>query len=151
MSKGHGVGRSKLLMVLVAASAMAGPIAAATAKVYVDPDGPAGQEYALPLDSARGEAAGTPDAGVPGSSASPPLFGHGIGPSEPPGKPGRGADKAGEKQPLAPAKARDTGIAAAGEDSSTTLQIGGVIGAVVLLGTAAGLIVRHRFPPAPQG
>ena len=43
--------------------------------VHVDPDSPAGKEYALPLDSARRDAAGG------GGSAAPsdqPLFGAGI-------------------------------------------------------------------------
>lgn len=47
--------------------------------VHVDPDSPAGKEYALPLDSARREAgggSGAPSAGGGGGSA--PLFGAGI-------------------------------------------------------------------------
>jgi hypothetical protein len=61
--------------------------------VFVDPDSPAGKEYALPLDQARREAA--PDASGPGAgrtgrdsggdasgSTAPPLFGEGIEPSD---------------------------------------------------------------------
>jgi hypothetical protein len=45
--------------------------------VHVDPDSPAGKEYALPLDAARGNVAGGGDSAAPGGDA-PPLFGAGI-------------------------------------------------------------------------
>jgi hypothetical protein len=61
--------------------------------VFVDPDSPAGKEYALPLEEARREAA--PDASGPGAgtsgrdsgndasaSTASPLFGEGIEPSD---------------------------------------------------------------------
>src|SRR3954452_19076355 len=43
---------------------------AASARVHVDPGSPSGQEYALPLDDARGDAVGgnDSDAAVPGPS-----------------------------------------------------------------------------------
>src|SRR4051794_38960461 len=69
---------------------------AASAAVHVDPDSPSGQEYALPLDDARGDAAGgqghdamsTPAGGGGGTSGgptggssaggAPPAFGVGL-------------------------------------------------------------------------
>ena len=45
--------------------------------VHVDPNSPAGKEYALPLDSARREARGGATSGG-GSGDSAPLFGVGI-------------------------------------------------------------------------
>jgi hypothetical protein len=45
--------------------------------VYVDPDSPAGKEYALPLDAARGNVSGGGGSAAPGGDA-PPLFGAGI-------------------------------------------------------------------------
>ena len=46
--------------------------------VHVDPNSPAGKEYALPLDSARRDAGGGATSGGGTSSYSAPLFGVGI-------------------------------------------------------------------------
>ena len=46
--------------------------------VFVDPDSPAGTEYAVPLEQARQEATGTSGAGAAGISGDQPLFGVGI-------------------------------------------------------------------------
>jgi hypothetical protein len=146
--------RRRLLIVgAVAMSCAAGQIPSAAATVHVDPNGPAGQQYALPLDSARGQASGTPDAGVPGANAKAPLFGQGIRPSGSPArwrhgaKPNRqGRGNSGTR----PVNVRDAGIAAASGGDSTTLWVAAVIAAIVLLGSAAGLIVR-RPAAEPQG
>ena len=45
--------------------------------VYVDPDSPAGKEYALPLDAARRNVTGGGGSAAPGGDA-PPLFGAGV-------------------------------------------------------------------------
>jgi hypothetical protein len=68
----------KRLALAVLLVLMASPSAAAQEDgVFVDPDSPAGKEYAVPIDQARGEAAG-------GSNRPPgeePLFGEGIEPA----------------------------------------------------------------------
>jgi len=154
MKTGSEVLRRRLLIVgAVAVSCAGGQIPSAAAKVHVDPNGPAGQEYALPLDSARGQASGTTDAGVPGATAKAPLFGQGIRPSGSPArrrhgaKPNRQGSGESSKRPV---NARDAGVAAASGSDSTTLWVAAVIAAIVLLGSAAGLIVR-RTPAEPQG
>ena len=56
---------------------------AAPGQVHVDPDGPAGKQYAAPLEQARQRASGKQgSAGVPGSSEVAPTFGLGIKPRE---------------------------------------------------------------------
>lgn len=68
----------------------------AQAVVQVDPNGPAGQQYALPLDAIRGQVGGNPSAGVPGASVEEaPLFGEGIRPtdSRDSGRQGAGRDR----------------------------------------------------------
>lgn len=71
------------LRIAIAAVALLAPSASeAIAQddgVRVDPDSPAGKEYALPLDSARRDAAGTPSAGARDEA---PLFGAGISKQE---------------------------------------------------------------------
>jgi len=63
--------------------------------VHVEPDSPAGREYALPLDAARRAAAGPGSEGASGESA--PVFGAGIskrdasGPEQTSGSDGRAA------------------------------------------------------------
>jgi hypothetical protein len=70
------------MAVLVAALGLttAGPALAAPGNgVHVDPGSPAGKQYAIPIPSARSEAAG--QSGSSGSSSSnPPLFGVGVTP-----------------------------------------------------------------------
>ena len=84
-----------LLLALTAA-----PAAGAQEGVFVDPDSPAGTEYALPLDRARGEAA--PDAGGReggGDGSEQPLFGVGIDQSRgsPEDQDGRSTGPGGEE------------------------------------------------------
>jgi hypothetical protein len=74
------IGLGLLLFLLLAAPPAAGQDEEG---VFVDPESPAGKEYAIPLEQARREA--TPDAlgreGGAGSASAeqPPLFGMGIG------------------------------------------------------------------------
>ena len=84
-----------LLLALTAA-----PAAGAQEGVFVDPDSPAGTEYALPLERARGEAA--PDAGGReggGGGSEQPLFGVGIDQSRgaPEDQDGRSTGPGGEE------------------------------------------------------
>jgi hypothetical protein len=60
--------------------ATAGPaLAAPGTGVHVDPGSPAGKQYAIPIPSARSEAAGQTGGSGSGSS-NPPLFGVGVTP-----------------------------------------------------------------------
>jgi hypothetical protein len=77
--------RSRAVCVLATLGILAGggEAAAQSDGVVVDPDSPAGKEYALPLDKARQDVAPTPGAGTDGSdetngSNETPLFGAGI-------------------------------------------------------------------------
>jgi hypothetical protein len=79
-----------VLVALVAILTLAAPgSSSAAGGVHFDPESPAGKEYALPLDEARNEAAGTGNEGPEGSSGSrsgskvesgesAPLFGEGV-------------------------------------------------------------------------
>jgi len=148
--------RRGLLVAAVVASSAAVAAPFASAAVHVDPNGPAGQQYALPLDSARGQASGTPDAGTPGATAKAPLFGQGIGP---------GASSSGKHAKAAPnrqgrgqsggssgTRAVDQAAAAvANGGGSATLWIAALIAAVVLSGAAAGLIARRGLGAEPRG
>jgi hypothetical protein len=72
--------RTSELVALVALGLLvpgAGAASAQDSEVHVDPDSPAGKEYALPLDSARQDASGgSGGTGAAGQSA--PLFGAGV-------------------------------------------------------------------------
>jgi hypothetical protein len=71
------VGRVSLSLVLVTL-ALGGPAWAQGDGVTVDPDSPPGQEYALPLEAARGQTAPRePSATVP-AAAPAPAFGAGV-------------------------------------------------------------------------
>jgi hypothetical protein len=67
-----------LMVVSAGAGAAAGPAAALQPGVFLDPSSPAGKEYAFPLDTQRGIAAGHPN---PPQGVDQPLFGVGIGPA----------------------------------------------------------------------
>jgi hypothetical protein len=125
----------------------------AVAKVHVDPNGPAGQEYALPLDSARGDAAGNSSVGVAGSNAKAPLFGQGITP--------RGS-RHGERGNSEPGSrgGKDGAVAGEGTSSTAALTDGGgssglwilvVLAAIVIVGGSAGLLARRRFTAPSAG
>lgn len=68
--------RTAITTLLLAATAA--PPAAAQDGVFVDPNSPAGVEYAIPLDEARREAAGGSRDGGGDPSRGQPLFGKGI-------------------------------------------------------------------------
>jgi hypothetical protein len=136
--------------------------------VFIDPDSPAGTEYAIPLEQARREAAGggspTPGGGspTPGRAAEgQPLFGAGIAPrgDRESGRPearargaraGAGGADGEEQTPRSDsgsdsnAGASTAAIAAtAGDGSWDTLATAGIAAAVLALGLAAGLAFRR--------
>jgi hypothetical protein len=138
--------------------------AAAYGGVHFDPDSPAGKEYALPLERAREEAAGTGTQGESGSSGEgAPLFGAGVSGSGPRSG-GAGGGAAGGGSPTAGAesgsgqggKARAhpnsrpalTNIALAKTGDSFSLAAGvAIIVAILLAAAIVGLVLR-RLPSA---
>jgi hypothetical protein len=150
--------RRGLLVAAVVATSAAAAVPFAAATVHVDPNGPAGQQYALPLDSARGQASGTPDAGVPGATAKAPLFGQGIGPgTSSSGKhakavPNRqGEGQAGGSSGTGTRAVDRAAAAASNGGGSMTVWIAALIAAVVMSGAAAGLIARRGLGAEPRG
>lgn len=80
-SVGHNVGRTALIALLLTVTVAPGA-AAQDEGVFVDPQTPAGKEYALPLEQARRDAAPGASGRQDGGGASEqPLFGVGIDPS----------------------------------------------------------------------
>jgi hypothetical protein len=128
--------------------------------VFIDPDSPAGTEYAIPLDQARRDANGG-DA-VPGrGGAGEPLFGAGITPGRQARRAGAGGDARGSRDSAGAsrdqtgkpgsdsksgASASTAAIAAAtGEGGSETLLTAGIAAAVLAVGLAAGLAFRKAL------
>jgi hypothetical protein len=132
--------------------------------VFVDPNSPAGVEYAIPLEQARREAAG--DASVnPGGRPSggqaaaqtegQQLFGEGIEPvggrgararNAPAGSGKRGTSSGGaaaEGAEAAGASASTAAVAAASEEGSGLPLTIGIAGAVLVAGVAGGLGLRR--------
>jgi hypothetical protein len=145
------------LLVLVAT-----PSAAAQEDgVFVDPDSPAGKEYAVPIDQARGDAAGGGDAG-PGEE---PLFGAGIEPPSGDSASSQGSEgseasdgtagkEGGSREKGAEARQQEgsgssvnlgqssAAIEAAATDGSTGLLSAGIAAAVLVAGLMGGLGLR---------
>lgn len=152
-----------MLLVCVMLAALAGGYGQAKAVVHVDPSGPAGQQYALPLDSVRGQVSGNPSAGVPGSQSEPPvLFGEGVRPASSSSGDFRpeGADRAGTKNGNQEAgnqsSVRTEGedsveeriAALTGDDESGTPGASGmlaVIAGMMVLGLSAGWLGRRAL------
>ena len=152
--------RLALIPLLLAVAAP--PAVAQQDGVFVDPDSPAGKEYAVPIDQARGDAAGGGDAG-PGEE---PLFGEGI---EPPsgdsanvqssertqdsdgtrGKEEGSREKGAEPRPgEGSGSSVDVGhssaaIEAAATDGSSGLLSAGIAAAVLVAGLLGGLGLRR--------
>jgi hypothetical protein len=156
-----------LIAAIVAVSSLTFGITTASAVVQVDPDGPAGQQYALPLDSVRGESAGVPSAGVPGSAEPAPLFGQGVRPAGDSGqnpdgsggeqvgsgKDGSGKDGSGKDGTNSPTTVDGVEVGpevqalinGTGGGSSTTLEIILLIGGMAVIGLVGGLIGRRTL------
>ncbi len=137
-----------LLCLLVLAGLLALPAAAMAAEegVIVDPDSPAGKEYALPLESARREAAADPS--VQGRKISPtaqtaPPFGVGIEPGRG-GAGARGGDRPGAEADVEKASTAAAGVVTGNLSSSLTIFALSlvVLAAGGLLGFAVGRNAR---------
>jgi hypothetical protein len=120
--------------------------------VHFDPDSPAGKEYALPLDQARGEAIGGSESDR-GAAPGAPLFGVGVSPPGPEsaGIAGPGGEKAGRQASPGTKRSAPRGSAArpvavvriseAGDGYPLTSGAA-LVAAIVLLGGALGLAFR---------
>lgn len=149
--------RKTALTALLLAATVASPAAAQDDGVFVDPvdpDSPAGKEYALPLDRAREEAApgaGTSEDGGRGSGQ--PLFGVGIDRSrgapadQDGGSPGTEVEATGtqgtSRQALAPNAYRPAAIESAANEGSAALTSAGIAAAVLGVGLLAGFGLRR--------
>ncbi len=143
----------------------ASPVAAQEPGVHVDPNSPAGKEYAIPIDQARRQADGGSSAkGSHGPSGSAALFGAGIsarggrsaggssgtrGTGDSAGSSKGGADgsvKSGGavSQGVKGASARPAVAASTGSGSNATLLTAGLVAAVLLAGALLGLVL-HRL------
>jgi hypothetical protein len=136
-----------LVMLMSSARAMAAN------GVHFDPDSPAGKEYALPLDQARGEATGggeSDEEAAPGA----PLFGAGVPPTGPQsagilGPGGEAADQ--QANPATKHSASRKSAARSGAVVHISEAGGGgyppasgvaMVAAIVLLGGVLGLALR---------
>ncbi len=147
---------------LLLAVAAAVPAAAQEDGVFVDPDSPAGKEYASPLEQARRDAAGGGGAGggggSSGGSAGQPLFGVGIaragetmnqGSGKGSGRDGAaaakasGGDDSARARDLAPNARSSAAIEAAASEGSDALLSVGVAAAVLAAGLLAGFGLRR--------
>jgi hypothetical protein len=153
----------RLVLVSLLLLVVAHPAAAQEDGVFVDPDSPAGKEYAIPIDQARGETAG----GGNRPAGEEPLFGEGIEPAgggpgneergEGAGEKGQGASKRGQQ---GSEQQGDTGdgdpsqsssdlgqspaaIEAAAADGSNGLLTAGIAAAVLAAGLLGGFGLRR--------
>jgi hypothetical protein len=89
-----------LIVFLAALLALPAAAAAQSAGVHVDPDSPAGTEYAIPLEEARRQGSGGGDPGAGGRAGGgprpAPLFGEGIEPGPSASGPGGGSAGGGD-------------------------------------------------------
>jgi hypothetical protein len=156
--------RTLLALALALACTVGGPATPAIAQsgVTVDPGSPSGKEYAIPLTSARRDAAAggkTSTTPKSGSKASSPLFGEGVGDpagsssgSKPRGNgPSKGQRKSRTRStPRAPGSnvvdraVRPVAASVPNGGSGSTLTIAAVALSVLLLGGVIGSIARRR-------
>jgi hypothetical protein len=138
--------------------------------VFVDPDSPAGTEYAIPLEEARRNGAPDAEPRRGGGGADPPLFGEGItrapsgsaagggsagsagggeGSGDGGGDGDRGAGKRGDGEVLgAQETARERhrssmAVEAAARGGSDALLTAGIAGAVLAVGLLVGFGLRR--------
>ena len=141
---------------------------AAEDEIFVDPGSPSGKEYALPIDSARQQAAAEARGGKTSGTKQTPLFGEGVddrsasnsgsdagggsGDDGGASPAGAGAGKASQTSTTrSPGTAADGGTpitaraqAASPEGGLGTIAIIGAGAGVLLLGGAIGLLLRRR-------
>jgi LPXTG-motif cell wall-anchored protein len=156
-----------LLAAVVGLSLLApAPAAAQTQQgVFVDPNSPAGKEYAIPVEQARRDAAhGSNRQPVEAGDRSAPLFGEGVMPDHSGsssgasgGNTGRGtgggakesdrteslAKSLGPTSAIRPRNGLTAGAATADSSAGALAFAGGGV-AVLLLGGMAGLVLRRR-------
>ena len=133
--------------------------------VFVDPDSPAGKEYAIPLEEARRQAAPDAESRPGGDDAASPLFGAGItrapgasaagGGSARDGSAGsggggdRGAGNAADGEGLETLESAREGradsmaIEAAAQGGSDALLTAGIAGTVLAVGLLVGFGLRR--------
>jgi hypothetical protein len=160
-------------MALAVLASLVGPgawgLAAASGAVHFNPESPAGKEYALPLEQAREEAAGTQ--GQPGSkSGGAALFGVGVSGGRNSGGTGSGGGRAGgvaahgssgtpveaapgpgqegAKRARSNGHSAPTNIALAKTGGGFSLTVGVAIVAGILLAAAVAGWVMRRLPPS---
>jgi hypothetical protein len=162
--------RVGILALTVSVLAPAAP-AAAEKGVHVDPDSPAGKEYAIPFESAREDAAGGKgDRG--GSQGNAPMFGVGISPGgggtdSSAGGGSQGAAGGGSQGAAGGGTNRDSGgdvvgtargstaslrslqDVSTGESTSALLSVLAIALGVLLAGGLLGLLVRRRTAAKP--
>lgn len=158
------------LLALIAAmmlGATAGSAQDREGGLQVDPGSPSGREYAIPLEQARrnGSAAGPADRITPGQRNVAPAFGEGVGDgggSSASGSTDGGATSKDRAQAGSDRPARDS--TSTGDDASRrapavasiqrssadtgsgpVIAIAGVGGGVLLMGAAAGVVLRRRI------
>ena len=147
-------GGAACALVTLGLLAGAGQAAAQSDGVHVDPDTPAGKEYALPLDKARQDVA--PNSGAQGSDGGgdTELFGAGITKQDGGGKGGGGDGAAaggsngeGERgSSQSPALTDTASVAKAGASTDSGISAGLLTALIALgvlvVGGAAGLSLR---------
>jgi hypothetical protein len=141
--------RPKTTLALALVLALPATAQAQERGVHVDPDSPAGKEYAIPIDKARRDASGggsTPFRSAPAGAApmvtAAPLFGQGIK-RQPPKKRARRRATAPRTRPRAPAGAALVSQPLTALDgTSAGGWTAGIIAGVILAGALLGLSLR---------
>jgi hypothetical protein len=145
--------RRTLILLSLAAALPVSP-AAAQSGVIIDDDSPADKEYAIPLESAREDAAGASGGGS--SSSGAPLFGAGVGDSGNDSRP-KSSQRDPQKSSRRPSPATETTSVQSGRTAAATVPEGGVSTtatiiavalSVLVLGGVIGSIARRRTTPA---
>ena len=132
------------LVVLGAVALGAGVASAQDRGVHVDPDSPAGKEYALPLDSARQDASGGPS-GTAATGNGAPLFGAGISKAADRGGGDRSGSGGGQGDGSSSADRDGDNAAVSGADATQVARAvadtgGGLSAGVVTLLIAMGVL-----------
>lgn len=153
--------RAAVLALLCLALGAPGAYAQDEDGVHVDPDSPSGQEYEIPLESARRGAASGDSTGGSSSADSPPLFGDGVGTPEPAsgssggdesggssggGDRDRSQDREGKRpseRDAAQVKIAAGAPAAPDGGIGTSLLIAAISAVVLLLGAGLGVALRR--------
>jgi hypothetical protein len=147
-----------ILIALILAALAAPPASAQEDGVFVDPESPAGKEYAVPLEEARRQASGASAGDSRGDGGGgQPLFGVGIEPvprqteagegTQSGGGGGGNADEAQGPDRVAPSGQSAAAVEAAASDGSDGLLTAGIAAGVLVAGLLAGLVLRRLLRP----